>query len=507
VLDALGTPVGDSIDLVVRDLATGERREMPGVKMTGENRRRLWKANQGRPEPQLEETVAGPATVTLADARVDLAQLRTLLDAQFAYRELRSVDPARLLEQAEAALGNEPVSTDTLARAVDRVLRAFGDGHSRIEGLAPPGDAFLPFLVQRTTGGHAAFQPGRTELVDALRPFVDAIDGVPLERWLEASRARGTQGSPTMQQREAERGLRDLGELRAALKLPANPRVTVTLRGEKDTREVSLAVATSRPTYGAWPMTKTRRLDDDVGYLRLPAMSGDAAFLDAIDAAMLEFRTTKGLIVDVRGNGGGTRDALRRLAPYLLPADGAPVVGNVAAILLVPGEPVSATALADRGLWPADWDGWTDAQRGAITAFARTFQPSWKLPAGKFSPWHFLVLDRSDNPKAYAYEKKVIVLIDRGCFSATDVFAAALGVLPNVTLLGEPTSGGSGRARGFRLAKSGIRLQLSSMASFRPDGVLFEGNGVVPDIACETVPEDLIGASDSALQRARELLR
>jgi len=37
--------------------------------------------------------------------------------------------------------------------------------------------------------------------------------------------------------------------------------------------------------------------------------------------------------------------------------------------------------------------------------------------------------------------------------------------------------------------------------------VLFEGNGVVPDVVCETVPEDLIGASDTALQRAREWLR
>lgn len=507
VFDALGQPVGESVDLVVRDLATGERRELPGVKMTAANRQLLWKANQGAVAPKLAPAEALPATLSAADVQADLAQLRTLLDGQFAYRDLRGVDLAALLRQAEGALGREAVPTEALARAVDRILRAFGDGHSRIDGLKPAGDTFLPFLVQHTAGGHAAFLPSRTELVDPRRPFVEAIDGVPLERWIDAARKRGTQGSVTMQRREAERGLRDLGELRAALELPAVKHVMVTLRGEKDTREVQLAVATGRPTYGAWPLTKTRRLDDDVGYLRLPTMSGDAEFLDGIDAAMTTFQNTKGLIVDVRGNGGGTRDALRRLAPYLLPANGTPVVGNVAAILRVPGEPVTTTALADRGLYPADWEGWTDAQRTAITQFARTFQPSWKLPAGKFSPWHFLVLDRSDNAKAFAYGKRVVVLIDRGCFSATDVFAAALGALPNVTLLGESTSGGSGRARGFRLGKSGIRLQLSSMASFRPDGVLFEGNGVVPDVVCETVPEDLIGVTDLALQRARELLR
>lgn len=87
------------------------------------------------------------------------------------------------------------------------------------------------------------------------------------------------------------------------------------------------------------------------------------------------------------------------------------------------------------------------------------------------------------------------------------MFAAALGALPNVWLVGEPTGGGSGRARGYVLPKSGVRLQLSSMASFRPDGVLFEGNGVVPDVAVAMQPGDLVGASDTVLQHAVELLR
>ena len=117
------------------------------------------------------------------------------------------------------------------------------------------------------------------------------------------------------------------------------------------------------------------------------------------------------------------------------------------------------------------------------------------------------MLDQKDNEKAFAYDKKVVVLIDRGCFSATDVFAAALGALPNVTLVGEATSGGSGRAAGHRLSKSGVRLQLSTMASFRPDGVLVEGNGVVPDVAVAAEPTDLVGGADAVLQRAFELLR
>ncbi len=506
LLATMGHTVGEAVDLKVRDLATADVRELPGVKMTRENRQRLWQANKDAGKPAAESARA-VATLSVADARADLQELRRLLDEEFAYRELRQVDLEALLRDAGEALGSGTVDPAVFTRIVDRILRAFGDGHSRIDAVPSASDTYLPFLVQEVAGGHVAFLADRSGFVDAERPFLVAIDEVPLERWLAVARVRATQGSVTMQAREAERLLRDLGDLRQELQVAATKDVTVTVRGKAGAREVTLATSKKKPVYGAWPRTETRLLEGNVGYLRVAQMSGDAGVLDGLDAAMQTFRETKGLVIDVRGNGGGTRDALRRLAPYLLPANGAPVVGNVAAILLTKGQAAAPEALADRGLYPVDWSGWTDAQRGAITQFARSFKPSWKLPTGRFSPWHFLVLDRKDNENAFAYDKRVVVLIDRGCFSATDVFAAALGALPNVTLVGEATSGGSGRASGHRLPHSGIRLQLSTMASFRPDGVLFEGNGVVPDVLVEAEPGDVVGTSDAPLQRAVALLR
>jgi hypothetical protein len=507
LLDAMGHRPGDTVDLVLRDLATGAVEERQAVPMTAENRRLLWQANQLR-EPRLP-MLGGlfDRKITTVDARADLATLRDLLDTRFAYRTLRDVDLEALLHEAEHELAGDGIAAAEFARLVDRILRAFGDGHSRVVGVPPAAPLFLPFLVQQVDGGHVAFRSDRSGFVDAAHPFVVAIDGVPLERWLDAARARGTQGSSAMQAREAERGLREIAELQRALGLPLAETVRVRLRGESGATDLELPIAVDRPVYGAWPRTATRRLDGDLGYLRLPQMDDDARFLDGLDEAMQSFRDTRGLVIDVRGNGGGTRDALRRLAPYFLPADGTPVVGNVAAVLLEDGRAAGIDALADRGLYPAEWTGWTEAQRAAITTFARTFRPGWKLPQGRFSPWHFLVLDRADNGNAFAYGQPVVVLIDRSCFSATDVFAAALGELPNVRLVGEPTSGGSGRARGYVLPKSGVRLRLSTMASFRPDGVLFEGHGVEPDIAVGMRPGDLVGATDTVLQRALDLLR
>jgi hypothetical protein len=510
VFDALGQPLGTSAQIVVRDAASGDERDLGPVPLTEANRRRLVVANRARgnePAPG-DAAPAAPEAIRAVDARADLAQLRTLLDEQFAYRELRPVDLDRLLRDATTSLRGDTVPVVDLARAVDGVLRAFGDGHSRLDRALPEPGPFLPFLVQDVAGGPCAFRADRSELLDDGHPFVVALDGIAIERWLAAARARGTQGSPAMQRREAERGLRDLGALRLRLGVADAPQVRVTLRGANGALvEHAFDTAARRPLYGEWPRTRTRLLDGGIGYLRLPAMLGDAAFLDGIDTAMREFRGSKGLVVDVRGNGGGTRDALRRLAPYLLPADGAPRVGNVATVLRARGQPAAADALADRGLWPADWNGWSEPQRAAIAAAARGFRPSWRPPPARFSPWYWLVLDRADNANAYAYPAPVVVLIDRGCFSATDVFAAALGALPQVTLLGEATAGGSGRARRHRLGHSGLVVQLSTMASFQPDGTLFEGHGVLPDIAVEPQPTDAIGATDAMLQRAIEVLR
>ena len=514
LLAAMGTPIDERVDLVLRDLGTGERLDRPGVEMTEANRNRLRDANVAAGDERLPPRRASSddddpeRPLSRADANADLDTLRQLLDTRFAYRELRGVDLDAVVREAARELDDAKLTRGSFLRVVDRILRAFGDGHSRVDGMRPEWSLFLPFLVQQVEGGHVAFRADRSGLLDEAHPFVVALDGVPLERWLDAARARGTQGSTTMQVCEAERGLRQFAELRAELgRDPMDATVRVTLRGDGGEIEREERLTGRRPVYGAWPRTATRRLDGDVGYLRLEQMRGDAGFLAGLDEAMRSFRDTRGLVIDVRGNGGGTRHALRRLAPYFLPPNSAPVVGNVAAILREADRSERHDALADRFLWPLDWTGWSDAQRKAIRTFARGFEPSWRLPNGEFSPWHFLVLDRADNPDAFAYAAPVVVLIDRGCFSATDVFAAALGALPNVRLVGEATSGGSGRAKRHVLPHSGVRLQLSTMASFRPDGVLFEGNGVVPDVAVATQPGDLVGDGDAVLQRALELLR
>ncbi|WP_410210027.1 S41 family peptidase [Aquirhabdus sp.] len=52
------------------------------------------------------------------------------------------------------------------------------------------------------------------------------------------------------------------------------------------------------------PNIESKRLDDDIGYIVIRSFA-DNAVLDTFDRALSDFRDTRGLIIDVRNNGGG----------------------------------------------------------------------------------------------------------------------------------------------------------------------------------------------------------
>ena len=97
------------------------------------------------------------------------------------------------------------------------------------------------------------------------------------------------------------------------------------------------------------------------------------------------------------------------------------------------------------------------------------------------------------------YLKPVIVLIDRGSYSATSFFALATKALPNIKLMGDTTGGGGGLPNGGQLP-NGWTYRFSIGQVLDLNGNNYAENGVPPDVLVHFDWSDL--TKDEILERA-----
>lgn len=97
------------------------------------------------------------------------------------------------------------------------------------------------------------------------------------------------------------------------------------------------------------------------------------------------------------------------------------------------------------------------------------------------------------------YEKPVMVLIDRGSYSATTFFANACKAFPNITLLGDSTGGGGGLPKGGQIP-NGWTYRFSASQLLDLQGNNHAEDGVAPDIRVDFDWNDL--SKDEILERA-----
>ena len=493
VLTQLERPPGQTV-LLVLETADGTQLSLD-TPMTEANR-----ADIKRVHEEVEEV--RPARLSSQALQEDLDVFEQALVARFAYLEANGANyHAALSEIRQKLTGVDSASVNNFALDLQKIIALFIDGHAGVSAETLEG--FTPFLVEPVAERYVAFEPNRKHFLDAEHPYLTHIDERPLAEWLGAASTFVARGSPQYVERHSLRLLRNIQLLRSELGLPLSDTLSLTLTDENAQSQVmqTLPVAQDSPVYGTWPRNSSGLLDGNIGYLRLERMDENA--VAEVHRQMQQFADTDGLIVDVRGNGGGSRDALLAFFPYLMRPNDPPHVANVATYRRF--DDFAEDHLDARYMYRADWSGWTEDEQRAIEAFRPDFSPEWTPPEDKFHDWHYLVL--SDSEQSYFYDKSAVVLSDPKAFSATDIFLGALQGQSNVTLMGEPSGGGSARSQSFKLPNSGLSVRLASMASFQPSGELYDGNGVQPDIVVTQTPEFFIGGRDATLERALEFLQ
>jgi C-terminal processing protease CtpA/Prc len=194
-------------------------------------------------------------------------------------------------------------------------------------------------------------------------------------------------------------------------------------------------------------------LGHDIAYVRY------SSFMSTVDNASLDhilsrYKDTKGLILDLRANGGGS-------------------VANTPLILerFVTQRTLGAYSITRNGPGRADF--------------------------GEREPFFINVFD------GVKFSKPVAVLTDRGSYSATSFFATITKALPNVILIGDTTGGGGGLPNGGQLPNGWtFRISVSQLLDLA--GNNYAEQGVPPEIIATFDWSDL--SKDEIIERAIEYL-
>ena len=507
IIRLMGKPIEKDTTIAIED-ANGKVIYVD-VTMTKANRNKIFENRIKRGEKGGtfgKKEVAPPDDLTAEQLDSDLKQFQQQLEKQFAYLKVNEVDLPGLID-AIRQRHPKGLETKTLTLELQHVMSSFIDGHSSIRGPQHRSRQALPFLIEAADFGFVAFHEDRMRFVDEDFPYIKKIDRMEVEELSTSFDTFIPALSPQNLRRQRLRMLRDIGRARQMVGLELLPTLEIelaNLAGDKKT--ITVPIADRGSQYKRWPRDAESRIliEHNLGYLRIEKMNERA--VDHINELMDSFKDTDGLIIDVRDNGGGIRLPMLELAGYLMTHEDEPRIGNVCKYRLYEKFPDDHLE-EGRYVYRVDSKKFDQRQRDVIANFMKTFKPQWNPPQAEFSKWHFCVFSKPKDDPRYDYKKPVVILMNEKCFSATDIFIGAFKGWPNVTLVGQPSGGGSARSMRFELPVSKIKVRCASMASFQPDGKLYDGNGVQPDVIVTPTPEYYLDfGEDIFLNKAIELI-
>lgn len=208
-------------------------------------------------------------------------------------------------------------------------------------------------------------------------------------------------------------------------------------------------------------------MEHGIGYLKISNFM-DGRLVQEFNGVYPEILKTRALIIDIRNNPGGNSTN---------------------------GDYIAKHFFADTLLTGA-WE-----SRLYIPAYASWNYPE-KIYRNEGTTWR-----HSERDTFQLYLKPVVLLVDRGTFSAAEDFISVMRATGHVTLVGEKTGGSTGNGVRVSIIPGVCEANICSKHDFAADGSDFVGYGFTPDIPVAETHNSYFNAKrDNALTKALQWL-
>lgn len=273
---------------------------------------------------------------------------------------------------------------------------------------------------------------------------------------------------------------------------------------------VQLSEAEKLAIQGPLPMDVRVFRDWNIGYVGIETWMKTDDPMEQMDQVMTALKDTDGLVVDVRGNGGGVGTWGVLFANYFVK----------------PGEKSANDSWMERKLskafFRAAFQQIDEAQLEELFTSPETMHyvltkafgleitqeevEAKYFQGGRFQPFYLTLPLNEATGAAPVYEKPVSVLTDGGCYSTTDIFLTILDEFHRVEIVGTPNGAGSGSPIPFKLPHSGLNVYVPHARAYPPMGSMIEGRPRPPTVPAAPSLEDLRTGRDTILNAAVKAL-
>jgi C-terminal processing protease CtpA/Prc len=474
------------------------------------------------------------AFLTKDEVEKDLAFLDDILQRESSYQGLNRYDYQKDFQRFSESLDAQQTSKYNFGLFLAKTIGKIGDRHSYIKDYELRDSLYFPLAFAPFKGKVLTvdFISDKKEfrLWNAEYPYLKSINNISIDKIISQILPGEILAPKSSYFTRAVRDLRDVELVFRTLNLDMPNPIPLMLTNEQGKeKEVMVNLVTGRQKARIWDerfysgafglkeeqyndkaiISKFFSLKDNIAYIRIADMIDKAScpvFFDYLQSFMSKANHSQALIIDVRDNGGGTRDLIQELAGYLIHPDSVYVVNAAKQRGKLPLNEELKDALHSRFLFSkSEMD---SREQQAVERFMTSFKPMYDLDAKTFSEYYYYILNGQKLTKGKSrYNKPIYILANERTFSAASVLVSVLKGLPNIKIVGVNTDGSSGNSESFRLPNSNLRGKISTMVSYQKNGTILDGIGTKPDIEIERSLEQIFLKEDYQLKRLLEIVR